>query len=176
MQPIHDHIELLELNGAVLEETAKGKLSIMATTKKFRVVDYPLLSMLMVVIRAQENIVANAPTKITIVQWRVLGALGEESWLSMTKLSYRTFVERTALYHSLQKMDEKGYVRRRQGETDRRSVEVSLTPRGKRLYLKCADIAQREIEKALSGISARDLKQLSKTLDRMKANLSVPDW
>lgn len=153
-----------------------GKVSNMANERKFRVVDYPLLSMLMVVIQTQKNIVANAPTKLTIVQWRILGALGEESWIAMTKLSDRTFVERTALHHSLNKMEERGYIKRRQGRSDKRSVEISLTPKGRRLYLKCSDVAQTEIEDALNGLSKRDLAQLSKTLDKIKLNLGVSDW
>ena len=63
-------------------------------TGQFRVVDYPFISMLMVVRKSQENIVSRAPIKMSIVQWRILGALGEESWIAMTKLADRTFVER----------------------------------------------------------------------------------
>ena len=148
----------------------------MRDKKKFRVVDYPLLSMLMVVIQTQKNIIANSPTKLTIVQWRVLGALGEESWITMTKLAERTFVERTALHHSLKKMEARGYIKRRQRKSDKRSVELSLTSRGKRLYLKCSDVAQDEIEKALQNLSERELAQLSRTLDKMKSNLEVPAW
>lgn len=148
----------------------------MANKRKFRVVDYPLLSMLMVVIQTQKNIIANAPTKLTIVQWRILGALGEESWIAMTKLADRTFVERTALHHSLKKMEARGYIERRRGRSDKRSVEISLTPKGKRLYLKCSDIARTEIENALNGLTKRDRAQLSRTLDKIKVNLGVPDW
>ena len=145
-------------------------------TSRFRVVDYPFISMLMVVRKSQENIVSKAPIKMSIVQWRILGALGEESWIAMTKLADRTFVERTALHHMLNKLDEDGYVRRRQSKQDKRSIEVSLTQKGRRLYRKCADIAQAELGKALAGIPKSELKNLSRTLDKIKTNLDVIGW
>ena len=146
------------------------------TKKKFRVTDYPLISMLMVVRKTQENIVARAPIKLSIPQWRILGALGEENWIAMTKLSDRTYVERTSLHHILNKMELSGNVRRRKAAADKRSIEVSLTPKGKRLYRKCAVIAQEEIEQTLAGIPKSELRALLKTLDKMKDNLGIPDW
>jgi homoprotocatechuate degradation regulator HpaR len=67
---------------------------------------------------------------ITEQQWRVLRVLQESGPLEPTRISEQACLLLPSLTRILQKLDEKGMVRRKQDKTDRRRQIVQITKKG----------------------------------------------
>ncbi len=78
---------------------------------------------------------------ITALQYQLLlhtqGFEGRE-WASVTELSERLQAQLHGVVALVSRCEDVGLVRRRPSQTDRRSVEVHLTPKGRRLLASLA--------------------------------------
>jgi len=68
---------------------------------------------------------------ISISQSHILDVLAEEGDLTMQLLARRMFKSVSTMTRVVGQLVKRGYVKRRQGTEDRRSVYVSITPQGK---------------------------------------------
>jgi DNA-binding MarR family transcriptional regulator len=72
--------------------------------------------------------------------------------------------------YNLKKLVDSGYIHHQRSKTDRRSVRVRLTPKGKEVYNVVNGLFERQltmIEK-VAGLSVADLKALNLSLGRME--------
>ena len=111
------------------------------------------------------------PHGLDYPRWRVLAVLHEHSGASMRRLADLTSADRTTLTHTLRLMEAEGLIVRRERLDDRRSLEVSMTPKGQRLFAKILPLALAETDRALAGFSRRDTEILRDGLRRMAENL-----
>lgn len=80
-------------------------------------------------------------------------------------------IEPASVTSALLKMEQKGYIYRRNKDGNRRSLYVTLTEKGQKTAEKVREIME-EIEKeALKGISTEELETLSVLLNKVNANL-----
>ena len=76
----------------------------------------------------------------------------------------------------LLRMEQAGLVLRRQREGNRRSLYVSLTPRGREAAVKLADIFRAAEEEAVGGLSPEEGEALRRLLDQICQRMDVrPD-
>ena len=68
-------------------------------------------------------------------------------------------------------MEKSGFVRRSRDATDRRKVNVFLTPAGRALQSRLLPHAKAVNELAAAGLSAQEVATLRAILDRVRANL-----
>jgi DNA-binding MarR family transcriptional regulator len=111
------------------------------------------------------------PHGLDYPRWRVLAVLHEHSGASMGQLADLTSADRTTLTHTLRLMEAEGLIARRERLDDRRSLEVSMTPKGQRLFAKILPLALAETDRALAGFSRYDTAMLRDGLRRMADNL-----
>lgn len=104
-------------------------------------------------------------------RWRVLGVLSEHPGASMLQLAELTAVDRTTLTHTVRMMVGEGLIRRRQRGTDRRSVALDLTRRGKAIFTQVLPAVLEQNEQALIGFAADEIATLRLLLRRVVANL-----
>jgi DNA-binding MarR family transcriptional regulator len=104
-------------------------------------------------------------------RWRVLAVLQEHPGATMGRLADLTSVDRTTLTRTLGLMEKAGLVVRRERESDRRSVAVSLTAKGRRLFARILPLALAETDRALTGFSSEEIGTLRDRLKRMAENL-----
>lgn len=111
-------------------------------------------------------------TGLTIGQPKILDYLKEHDGSNQKEIAKACFLEAGSLTTILNKMEEKGLIRRRVLNGDRRSFHVFMTPLGKeRLHL--IDKAFSEIEQAaLEGISEEEYARFVSVYDRIYSNLS----
>jgi DNA-binding MarR family transcriptional regulator len=72
--------------------------------------------------------------------------------------------------YNLKKLVDNGYIHHQRSKTDRRSVRVRLTPKGKEVYNVVNGLFERQltmIEK-VAGLSVADLKALNQSLGRLE--------
>jgi DNA-binding MarR family transcriptional regulator len=111
------------------------------------------------------------PYSLDYTRWRVLAVLQEHSGATMGRVSDLTSVDRTTLTRTLGLMETAGLVARRERESDRRSIAISLTAKGRRLFARILPLTLSETDRALTGFSPAEIRALRDQLKRMAENL-----
>jgi DNA-binding MarR family transcriptional regulator len=104
-------------------------------------------------------------------RWRVMAVLNEQPGCSMLQLADLTSVDRTTLTHTLRLMKSEGLIARRERVSDRRSIVLSLTPRGREMLLQILPTVLEQTERALTGFESTQVDALRKQLTRIAENL-----
>jgi DNA-binding MarR family transcriptional regulator len=114
------------------------------------------------------------PYGVDYARWRVLAVLQEHSGATMGRLADLTSVDRTTLTRTLGLMEKAGLVARRQRKSDRRSLAISLTAKGRRMFARILPLTLGETDRALTGFSSEEIGALRDRLSRMADNLRAP--
>jgi MarR family transcriptional regulator for hemolysin len=105
--------------------------------------------------------------------WIVLNAASDEAFPSHRILATRAHVEGATITHHVDRAEKLGLVVREVDPDDRRVRLLRLTPAGARLHKKLMAEVTALAEKALAGVSERDVAHLERTLERIRANITV---
>jgi DNA-binding MarR family transcriptional regulator len=114
------------------------------------------------------------PYGLDYSRWRVLAVLQEHSGATMGRLADLTSVDRTTLTRTLGLMESAGLIARREQKSDRRSLAISLTTQGRRMFARILPLTLAETDRALTGFSAEEIEALRDWLRRMADNLKEP--
>jgi DNA-binding MarR family transcriptional regulator len=114
------------------------------------------------------------PYGLDYPRWRVLAVLQQHSGATMGRLADLTSVDRTTLTRTLGLMEDAGLVTRRERKSDRRSVVISLTANGRRMFARILPLTLAETDRALTRFSAEEIGVLKHWLRRMADNLKAP--
>ena len=113
------------------------------------------------------------PHGLDYSRWRVLAVLQEHSGATMGQLADLTSVDRTTLTRTLGLMEEARLVAREERESDRRSLVISLTPKGRRMFARILPPTLAETDRALTGFSPAEIAALRDRLKRIADNLAA---
>jgi DNA-binding MarR family transcriptional regulator len=100
----------------------------------------------------------------------VLKHLGEGAARSAADLCRLNRYDTGAMTRILDRLEEKGLVRRERGREDRRVILLRLAPAGRALLPRLLAAATRVIETHLAGLSAADVEAFKGYLQRMIDN------
>jgi DNA-binding MarR family transcriptional regulator len=114
------------------------------------------------------------PYGLDYSRWRVLAVLQEHSGATMGALADLTSVDRTTLTRTLGLMESAGLIARRERKSDRRSLTIALTAKGRRMFARILPLTLAETDRALTGFSAKESGILKDRLRRMADNLKAP--
>ncbi|SDO06361.1 DNA-binding transcriptional regulator, MarR family [Lutimaribacter pacificus] len=109
--------------------------------------------------------------KVTFGQWIFLRILWQEDGLSQRELSERAHLTEPTAHTALIRMEELGYIVRRNVEGNKRRQHAFLTPRGWELRDQLEPLAVEANEIAVAGLSAEEQRILRKALAVMIRNL-----
>lgn len=115
-----------------------------------------------------------APAGLAPWEYDVLSALrreGRAGGLTPGELCESAQLTSGAMTHRLDRLEERGLVRRRAGETDRRTVTVVLSARGCRLVDGIVGARMSDAAECLSAMSKKDRTELARLL--REVNLGV---
>ena len=104
-------------------------------------------------------------------RWRVMAVLNEEAGCSMQRLAELTSVDRTTLTHTLRLMEKEDLIERRERSSDRRSIAVSLSARGRETLTQILPTVLAQTERALAGFGGDEIDRLRRQLARIADNL-----
>lgn len=96
-----------------------------------------------------------------------LTILDAESGLSLGELSERLFAHPSTVSGIVDRLEERGAVRRAVDPEDRRGLKLALTPVGRRLLRKSPPPVQLGIRQALEHMPAVRLRQLRRALEQI---------
>ena len=112
------------------------------------------------------------PYGLTPFHWIVLCCLWEEDGLATCSIGEKLQQVGGTLTGVLDRMEERGLIRRERDDRDRRVWRIWLTDAGKELQTVLPPIALEIREQAMRGVSPEDRQRLSGLIDRAIANLS----
>jgi len=103
--------------------------------------------------------------------WAVLNALSEEGVVSQKDLATHVHLDGATITHHIDRLEERGLVRRVMDPADRRVRRIEATPEGVSLHGQLV-AAAREFERTMfAGVTETERERLRKVLDRIDSNL-----
>ncbi|HEY9767150.1 MAG TPA: MarR family winged helix-turn-helix transcriptional regulator [Coleofasciculaceae cyanobacterium] len=112
------------------------------------------------------------PLGLTPFHWVVLCCLWSEDGLATSAIGGKLQQVGGTLTGVLDRMEDRGLIRRERDRTDRRMVRIWLTDTGKELETVLPPMALDLRERVLTGFSNNERKQFSQLIDRAIANLA----
>jgi DNA-binding MarR family transcriptional regulator len=116
-----------------------------------------------------------AQAGISAAQLFVLQQLGAEDGLSLTELAARTFTDRSSVTDLVDRLSDRGFVKRAVHPSDRRRAAVHLAPAGRRVIQRSPDAPTTMLVAALTKIEPRQRATLALSLRRLTAALGIAD-
>lgn len=108
---------------------------------------------------------------LTYPQYLVLLVLWEEGRISVGRLGDRLQLDSGTLSPLLKRLEASGFVRRERSNADERSVDVTLTPAGRRLERRAQCIPERLF--ASTGLTEQDAADLRDAIRRLTDALTA---
>ena len=108
-----------------------------------------------------------APMGVTPGQWAILEAAFAENANTLTALARISPVDAAAISRQLDKLGDKGLIRRRRLRSDRRTVRIELTEAGRDLVPKLAPLVQANFARFLSGVTPQEHAAFIETIRKM---------
>jgi DNA-binding MarR family transcriptional regulator len=111
-----------------------------------------------------------APLDVSAAQWLVILLVGKSATSSATGLCEVLAYDPGAMTRLLDRLEQKGILRRVRSPDDRRTIQLELTESGKALYPKIISALVDVNNGLLHGFSRDEVSQLEGYLQRMLAN------
>ena len=100
-------------------------------------------------------------------QWRIIGLLGPRSPLSLQALANEVGIDKSQASRIVAVLIERQLLQRNAHDEDGRSIHLSLTHKGKKLYEKAFPQAVMRNEELLSVLSTKDRLVFEQALDKL---------
>jgi DNA-binding MarR family transcriptional regulator len=150
------------------------------SSKQFSIGQYPMYVMGRIMYKHIHIMTESLKgTEYGFSHWRVLSILKEHPSLTVQEFSELMPLDRTALGRLLDSMEGQGLVSSAVAERDRRHRHVSITETGLAAFEQMLPAVQRQLERAVDGLSAEEVEQLIALLQRIRQNLDRSpflDW
>jgi DNA-binding MarR family transcriptional regulator len=112
-------------------------------------------------------------TGVTTAQLFVLRQLADADALSLGEIAERTLTRQSTVSIVVARLVKRGLVRRVRAADDRRRLELSLTPAGRRLLTRAPEPTTGRLLAALDELTTEQLRSLSVGLDALVAALGI---
>ena len=89
---------------------------------------------------------------------------GEPYAMTPTELMDAVMLSSGAMTNRIDRLEKLGFVQRQPSPNDRRSLQVQLTKKGRKVIEKAIEVRLTEADDALGGLNKRDRKQLGELL------------
>ncbi len=106
---------------------------------------------------------------ITVYEWRVIAHLSQDEVLSVKDISERANMDRAAVTRAAFRLEAKRLLVKRPDSTDRRLVELKLTPAGKKMFNNIVPMANAFEEFLETACAARNLDDPHSVFDTLIA-------
>jgi MarR family transcriptional regulator, transcriptional regulator for hemolysin len=103
--------------------------------------------------------------------WQVLVLVRAGQWGTQAKLAEAMGITGATLTHHLNALEDQGLVRRWREASNRRVQQVALTEAGEALFDRLRDVAVRHDERLRSTLSDREVEQLGRLLEKVRAGV-----
>ena len=134
-------------------------------------------SLPMALLRAREAVMSRfrpalRDQGVTEQQWRIMRALAHSGSTEVTALAEATFLRPPSLSRILPDLEARGFISRKQLESDRRRALVNLEPAGLKLIAAHAPDSEEVYEQIAKTFGAQRLDQLFGLLRELEVSLA----
>ena len=105
-------------------------------------------------------------------QWRFLRVLWDQDGITQRELAERTGTTEATTVRSVNGLLKSGLILRRREKDDRRKMKITLSAKGRRLRSELLPLVIEVNERALEGISKKDVETTRRVLLRTFSNLT----
>ncbi len=132
-----------------------------------------LAFLIMEAARLQRTVFDRRVRKIgfTRTQWMALRRVGDQPGVNQSELAELLEIEKATAGRVIDKLENFGWLERRQDEADRRVKRVYLTELGRRIHSDITPIAEAMVEEELVGLSIKERETLTDLLLTVKQRL-----
>ena len=109
---------------------------------------------------------------VTLGLWPFLRALWEEDGLTQRELSEKVRMKGATTVAALNKLEDRGLVRRQSNKNDARKINVFLTPKGRKVYRKVHPEIETVNNQCLTGMSATEQSDFKNLIRRIRNNIA----
>lgn len=99
--------------------------------------------------------------------WRFIGLLGAFQPMSLKMLAKEANIDKSRASKAVASLSERGLIKRKGSDSDGRSIELSLSEEGEKLYATAFPIALRRNNEILEVLSADERAQFDQILDKL---------
>lgn len=107
---------------------------------------------------------------ITVDQWLLLKTLHDEPSLNQIAIADRVFKDKASITRMIQALEESGYISRAAHASDKRQIQLNITPAGHELIQQITPIVLSYRKAALNGISEQELLIAEKVMKTIALN------
>ncbi|MCG7408748.1 MarR family transcriptional regulator [Paenibacillus sp. ACRRX] len=111
------------------------------------------------------------PFDITVDQWEILVVLWENEGITQKELAERLCKDQTNIARMLFKLEKKSFIYRVTHETDRRSLRVYLTDKGRDVKEEILAPSIEAYQKTIEGLSEEEVETFRRILSVMYNNV-----
>ena len=109
---------------------------------------------------------------IRIAQYRVLGQLMKSGPLSMSEIGRRLYISKPSMTTLADTLIDNGWAGRHNDPGDRRVINLTITPQGKKHLRQAFEIYKSDVSALLSRLDDQDMQQLSAALEDVQRILA----
>ncbi len=113
--------------------------------------------------------------RLSLMQWRTLGALNQTDGLSQVTLAAKVEASQMTMSDIIDRLESEGLVRRESDPADKRAKLVWITQAARPVVEEMRSIATEVYAAALAGIAPEDLDGLTNSLQQIVTNLETDD-
>ncbi|MDR6265815.1 MarR family transcriptional regulator [Roseobacter sp. N2S] len=113
--------------------------------------------------------------RLSLMQWRTLGALNLTDGLSQVALAAKVEASQMTMSDIIDRLESEGLVRRESDPADKRAKLVWITQAARPVVEEMRSIATEVYAAALAGIAPEDLDGLTNSLQQIVTNLETDD-
>lgn len=112
----------------------------------------------------EEESVKALKTKLSVLEVHTIECVGRRPGLKMRELSEMLEISTPSVTGVIDKLEKKGFAKRKTTPADRRVFLVDLTPKGRQLFQKHSEQHKRMAEQVIGCVPQKDLPMFLKAL------------
>ncbi len=105
---------------------------------------------------------------IKLLHFEIMKVLKEEGTLHPREIGERLLVAKAQMTHLVDKLVELGFVKREMDESDRRTINITLTDEGSRMVEEQAHIVINAVRENMAALTEDELEALSHSLRTLR--------
>jgi DNA-binding MarR family transcriptional regulator len=114
---------------------------------------------------------AEPDSNLKLLHFEIMRVLKEEGTMHVAKIGEKLLIAKAQMTHLIDKLVEMRFVEREIGSADRRTMNISLTPKGRKFTEEQDALILKAMEDNMSSLSDKELEALSGSLRNLRDTL-----
>ena len=111
---------------------------------------------------------ADVNVDIKLLHVEIMHVLKEEGTLHPAKIGEKLLVAKAQMTHLIDKLVELDFVKRETGSDDRRTINITLTDKGRKVLEEQDNLVVNAMEEYMSSLDDKELEDLSNSLRKLR--------